>query len=236
MAAITQTFTVRNGASSPPGARLTGLTPTWVFLKRLSDNGDITSPPTISEIAQGQYKFAYDAEANGEAAGQIDAGATVTNASDRYVDVLLTRDSTRIQAGISSSGQVVAASVQGNVTGSVGSVTAPVTLPAAPSGYGGASASDVATAMLATPANKLATNATGQVTLDMTQSVPVSDNTSKTTQNVGDALNAARAQGFGKWVLNASATPPTLTLYGPDGTTTVRVFTLDSAATPTQRS
>jgi hypothetical protein len=49
---------------------------------------------------------------------------------------------------------------------------------------------------------------------------------------VGDALNAARAQGFGKWVLSGT----TLTLYAPDGATAVRTFTLDSATAPTQRS
>jgi hypothetical protein len=46
------------------------------------------------------------------------------------------------------------------------------------------------------------------------------------------ALNAARAQGFSKWVLSGT----TLTLYAADGTTTVRTFTLDSANAPTQRS
>ena len=65
------------------------------------------------------------------------------------------------------------------------------------------------------------------VQLDMTQSVP----TSNTSQTVGDALNAARAQGFGKWVITGTS----LFLYAPDGTTVLRTFTLDSATTPTQR-
>ena len=64
--------------------------------------------------------------------------------------------------------------------------------------------------------------------LNLGQSVP----TSNTAQTVGDALNAARAQGFGKWVLSGT----TLTLYAADGTTAVRTFTLDSATAPCQRS
>jgi hypothetical protein len=66
------------------------------------------------------------------------------------------------------------------------------------------------------------------VTIAMTQPVP----TSNTPQTVGDALNAARAQGFGRWVISGT----TLSLYAADGTTVVRTFTLDSASVPTQRS
>lgn len=63
--------------------------------------------------------------------------------------------------------------------------------------------------------------------LDMTQAVP----TSNTAQTVGDALNAARAQGFGKWVLTGTS----LALYAADGTTVVKTLTLDSSSAPTQR-
>jgi hypothetical protein len=65
------------------------------------------------------------------------------------------------------------------------------------------------------------------VALDMAQPVP----TSNTAQTVGDALNAARAQGFGKWAINGT----TLSLYAPDNTTVVKSFTLDSAKFPSQR-
>lgn len=64
--------------------------------------------------------------------------------------------------------------------------------------------------------------------IDLTQLVP----TSNTAQTVGDSLNAARADGFGKWVQSGT----TLTLYAADGTTAVRTFTLDSATVPQQRS
>jgi hypothetical protein len=63
--------------------------------------------------------------------------------------------------------------------------------------------------------------------LDLTQAVP----TSNSANTIGDCLNAARAQGFGKW----SVTGTTLRLYAPDGTTVVRTFTLDSETSPSQR-
>jgi hypothetical protein len=119
---------------------------------------------------------------------------------------------------------------------------------------------DPATLLYVTPANKLATDGSGKVLLQATQTgvtIPtvttvtnavtagtVSDKTgyslnlaqaiptSNTAQTVGDALNAARAQGFGRWVLSGTA----LTIFAADGTTPVRTFTLDSASAPTQRS
>jgi hypothetical protein len=66
------------------------------------------------------------------------------------------------------------------------------------------------------------------MTLDLTQGVP----TTNTAQTIGDALNAARAQGFGKWAVVGTA----LNLYAANGTTIVHAFTLDSATAPTSRS
>ena len=63
---------------------------------------------------------------------------------------------------------------------------------------------------------------------DLGQLIP----TSNTVQTVGDAFNAARADGFGKWTQVGTA----LTLYAGDGTTVVRTFALDSATVPQQRS
>jgi hypothetical protein len=64
--------------------------------------------------------------------------------------------------------------------------------------------------------------------LDMTQSVP----TSNTAHTLGDALNAARAYGFGKWVISGT----TLSLYASDNTTVIKTFTLDSGSYPTSRT
>lgn len=68
----------------------------------------------------------------------------------------------------------------------------------------------------------------GAMPIDLTLAVP----TSNTAQTVGDALNAARAQGFGPWTLVGT----TLTLYAANGTTAVRTFELDSASAPTSRA
>lgn len=73
------------------------------------------------------------------------------------------------------------------------------------------------------------TNVTALTTLDLTQAVP----TSNTAQTLGDALNAARAQGFGKWTIVGT----TLTLYANDGITAVRAFTLaPNANNPSSRT
>ena len=88
-------------------------------------------------------------------------------------------------------------------------------------------ASAVATAVLVTPANKLATDASGEVNLNLAQAVP----NTPTQGSVGDALLASEADGVGKWTLVGT----TLTLFRHDGVTVVRVFTLDSATAPTQR-
>jgi hypothetical protein len=96
MAAIPYVIVVRNSQSNPPGLRMTGLAPTWVFLKRLADGTDVTPEPAIAEIGFGQYQFGYDPEASGEASGQIDVGATLTNLLDRYPDVVLAADSSRL--------------------------------------------------------------------------------------------------------------------------------------------
>jgi|SRR5579884_2787478 len=102
MASIYYVVTVRDNSASPPGTRMTGLSPSWVFLSKLS-GGSLTGP-TISEIGDGQYMFSFDPEANGEASGQIDAGSTLAYPSDRYIDVLLTLDSSRVQAALTANG------------------------------------------------------------------------------------------------------------------------------------
>jgi len=53
-----------------------------------------------------------------------------------------------------------------------------------------------------------------------------------TANSLRGAAKAGWAQAFGKWTLVGT----TLTLYGTDGTTAVRTFTLDSATAPTSRT
>ena len=83
-------------------------------------------------------------------------------------------------------------------------------------------------------------------TTTVTNGVAVTSNNDKTgySLNLADHSNLEHVPdrgrriehragyGVGKWVLSGT----TLTLYASDGTTAVRIFTLDSASTPTQRS
>jgi hypothetical protein len=87
MANLTYVFFARDMSTTPPGQPLTGLSPSWVFLKKLSDGSNITQP-AITEIGSGQYKLVYDPELSGEASGQIDLGSAVANPSDRYIDLV----------------------------------------------------------------------------------------------------------------------------------------------------
>lgn len=70
------------------------------------------------------------------------------------------------------------------------------------------------------------------VTIDLDQVVPFADISAKSTQTLADCLSAARADGAGRMALAGT----TLTLYGPDGSTVVRSFTLDDDQSPTSRS
>jgi hypothetical protein len=92
------------------------------------------------------------------------------------------------------------------------------------------SVGSIAAAVLANPTNRLSTDSSGGVSVNMSQPIPVSN----TAQTVGDALNAARAQGFGQWLLDPNSR--TLKLFAPDGLTVVRTFTLDSVTVPTART
>jgi hypothetical protein len=150
-----------------------------------------------------------------------------------------------VQGPVTGSVGSVTGNVGGNVVGSVGSVTGTVgsisgvTFPtnfsvlaiAAATGQVGVDLTNIKQAASSTTLSNITIPTVSTVTaanLNMSQPIP----TSNTGQTVGDSLNAARAQGFGKWVWSGT----TLTLYAADGTTTVRSFTLDSATAPTQRS
>lgn len=99
--------------NSNGGARVTGLAPSWVILKRVDDNSAVATLPPITEIGQGLYKFAFDAELYGDCAGQVDLWGGITSSgildSDRYVDIFLTRESSRLLSAVNSAGQVVLA-------------------------------------------------------------------------------------------------------------------------------
>lgn len=96
MASTVFVFEVRDS-----GALTAGLTPTWSSLYKLSDASSVASPDTAAPIAAlggGLYKITYDPEGvNGELAGVIDAGGSITADSDRYIAMTLAQDSSRVQ-------------------------------------------------------------------------------------------------------------------------------------------
>jgi hypothetical protein len=73
MSALWYFFSVRDNSSTGMGAPVTGLTPTWSLFNTLDTNIAISPTPAIVEVGHGIYKYSYDTEASGEAAGQIDA-------------------------------------------------------------------------------------------------------------------------------------------------------------------
>jgi hypothetical protein len=58
--------------------------------------------------------------------------------------------------------------------------------------------------------------------------------TGNVAHTLADCLNAARAQGFGKWAINR--TTKVLTLYASDNVTVVTSFLLDSVTAPSTRT
>jgi len=142
--------------------------------------------------------------------GQV--GLDFTNIKQATANTTLSNITVPMVTSVSN----VTGGIAGNVTGSVGSVTSLTT-------------TTIAAAILATPSQLLQTDSSGHALVSLTQVIPATGNTGN---SLADCLNAARAQGFGKWILSGT----TLTLYGADGATVVRTFTLDSASAPTQRS
>ena len=151
MATLNYVFFARDSSTTPPGQPLTGLTPSWVFMKKLSDGSNV-APPAISEIGSGQYKLAYDPEANGEASGQIDLGTTVANPSDRFIDLVFYLSDSRTIYNLDAAVSSRSTFSGGNVA--VGSYAAGM---------------DPASLLLATPSQKLATDANGRVTVGSNQ-------------------------------------------------------------------
>lgn len=114
MASLWYFFSVRDNSSTGQGTPITGLTPSWTLFNSLGTNVAITPQPSVVEVGHGMYKYSYDTEASGEAAGQIDAlggGSTPTLLpGDRYIDQFPTRESSRLLTAVNSTGQVALAS------------------------------------------------------------------------------------------------------------------------------
>lgn len=77
----------------------TGLSPTIITYKKISDGSDVASPPSISEVGGGLYKFtATSTEALGVV---VDGGATLSNA-ERYKVMQITPNDGSLDAAVSS--------------------------------------------------------------------------------------------------------------------------------------
>jgi len=110
-------FARDNTVAANVDGRKVGLTPTFAAFKRLDTNAAVT-PPVITEVGLGQYKFLYDPEATPgtiiEIGYQVDFGATLPAASDRYQDGICGLDSSRVRVNldaVASAAPAAAASV-----------------------------------------------------------------------------------------------------------------------------
>ena len=69
---------------SDSGVAKTGLSPTWSYLKNVSDGSNYTQP-AIAEVGGGWYRYILDPDPFEHIVGVIDGGAALGN-SDRYKD------------------------------------------------------------------------------------------------------------------------------------------------------
>lgn len=90
-------FAVRLNGSFVPG-----LKPVWMTFRRFGDGVKITGPP-INELGDGYYGWAWDAKVGRDVFGTIDAGPTITNATERFIEVEATRETGTILSFPSSS-------------------------------------------------------------------------------------------------------------------------------------
>ncbi len=145
------------------------------------------------------------------------SNATWTDAKAGYVDAAVSSRSTLSAADLTAAvGPLATSAALSAHDGKLDAVKAKTdNLPAQPAAIGDA---------MALTTNERA--AVAEAVLDE----PVQGATA-TADSLRAAAEAAWAQGFGKWSLSGTV----LRLYGPDGTTVVRQFSIDSAETPTER-
>lgn len=235
-------------ASSDHITALTGATPTVT----LSKNGGAFASPagTVSEIANGWYQVAANATDTGTAGALIlHATAASGDPCDTEFQVVAFDPQDAVRLGLTAipnvaSGSAGALLVDGTGTAAISNASGKLLLQATQSGVTIPTVTTVGTlttytgntlqtgdsfARLGAPVGaSISADVAGVPAATLVKAVPLTGNT---TNTVADCLNAARAQGFGKWILSGT----TLTLYAADGTTVVRTFTLDSSTAPTQR-
>lgn len=98
--------------STAGGALKTGLTPAFLnaHVVKLS-NGTTLTAPALTEINAtdnpGEYGWNWDPVTNGDCVGVIDGGASLTQASDRYQVVALTREAALLVARIDTQASLI---------------------------------------------------------------------------------------------------------------------------------
>ena len=170
--------------------------------------------PVSSRLAAASYIAPDNSDAAAAAAGVADLLARLTSARAALLDSL-----SHLDADVSS--RLAAAGYVAPDNAGIASIETGI----ASIGTGVAS---IAAKTDNLPANPAAVGSA--MTLDMSQLVPITN----LPQTVGDALNAARAEGFGPWSLDVPT--KTMTLFAADGITPVHSFTWDDAENPTSRN
>lgn len=220
---------------------LTGFTIGAIYLIHVNNSG---ASPTdqIREIQWGgdQGDLAVVSTGTGAADlicapdwGRIQAATTTVNLSGTTVGTLTTYTGNTPQTG-DSYARIGATGSGLTSLAPAATALSTATWTAARAGYldnlnvGGAVASHADATSLSTQVGT-PMQAGSTVTIDTTALIPTTGNA---TNSIADCLNAARAQGFGKWAISGT----TLNLYAGDGTTVIHSFTLDSATAPTSRT
>lgn len=202
-------------------AAVTGITPTVTLSKNGGAPGAATG--TVAEVGNGNYKLTPSAADVGTLGSLVlhatGTGADPTDVSCQVIAVniydVVALGLTRLDVAVSTRNSVAPdnatiTAIAGYVDTEVAAIKAKTDLiPASPAAVGSA------------------------MTLDLTQALSAPAATDGTqAHTLGEALNAARAQGFGKWAIVGTQ----LRLYAPNGSTIWRTFTLDSATAPTSRT
>lgn len=86
------------------GVPAPSLTPIWLHFRSLI-SGSVITPPAVTQITGGHYHFQYDVEADGEAVGVLDGGASLADI-DRYQPVTIFNTRDRVLLGFDGTGQV----------------------------------------------------------------------------------------------------------------------------------
>lgn len=102
MALVYYPFEGRDSTITTGDNRKTSLTVTVVAIKTLTASPATvsTGQATIVEVGLGAYEVAYDPEANGDAVIALDLSATLSNPSDRYVNIATTREPGRTNTAL----------------------------------------------------------------------------------------------------------------------------------------